>query len=189
MTVAVKKNLVSSKKYSVKCPYPMNAEYITYHNTAMDAPAVNEISYMIGNNSATGYHFAVDDKEVVQGIPTDRNAFACGDGSQGKGNRKSISVEVCYSKSGGAKYAKAEALAAKFIAQLLHERKWGTDRVKPHQLWSGKNCPHRILNEKRWDKVSRQSRKSLMHWAVKRLTNPRQKLLKVTRCKEILEQK
>lgn len=109
---------------------------------------------MIGNTSSTSFHFAVDDKEVVQGIPTDRNAFHCGDGNgANSGNRTSIGVEVCYSKSGGAKYKAAEKLAIKFIAQLLKERGWGVDRVRKHQDWSGKYCPHRVLAEGRWESV------------------------------------
>ncbi|ARC71981.1 N-acetylmuramoyl-L-alanine amidase [Bacillus licheniformis] len=152
MAISVTKNLVASSKYSVKCPYSMDAKYITFHNTANDASAANEIAYMIRNNNQVSYHFAVDDKEVVQGIPTNRNAWHCGDGN-GPGNRSSIGVEVCYSKSGGAKYKAAEKLAIKFIAQLLKERGWGVDRVKKHQDWSGKYCPHRVLDEGRWDAV------------------------------------
>ncbi|WHX85768.1 N-acetylmuramoyl-L-alanine amidase [Bacillus paralicheniformis] len=152
MAISVKKNLVASSKYSVKCPYSMDAKYITFHNTANDASAANEIAYMIRNNNEVSYHFAVDDKEVVQGIPTNRNAWHCGD-RNGPGNRSSIGVEVCYSKSGGAKYKAAEKLAIKFIAQLLKERGWGVDRVKKHHDWSGKYCPHRVLDEGRWDAV------------------------------------
>ncbi|WP_439024377.1 N-acetylmuramoyl-L-alanine amidase [Bacillus halotolerans] len=154
MAISVRKNLVASSKYSVKCPYSMDAKYITFHNTANDASADAEIRYMIGNTSSTSYHFAVDDKEVVQGLPTDRNAWHCGDGSSmNSGNRTSIGVEVCYSKSGGAKYKAAEKLAIKFIAQLLKERGWGVDRVRKHQDWSGKYCPHRVLAEGRWESV------------------------------------
>ncbi|MED4843871.1 N-acetylmuramoyl-L-alanine amidase [Bacillus atrophaeus] len=153
MTVSVKKNLVSEEKYKLKCPNHMDAEYITIHNTYNDACAANEVSYMIGNTSSTSFHFAVDDKEVRQGIPTDRNAWHTGDGKNGTGNRKSIGVEICYSKSGGAKYRAAEKLAIKFVAQLLKERGWGVDRVRKHQDWNGKYCPHRILSEGRWDEV------------------------------------
>ncbi|MEC0685651.1 peptidoglycan-binding protein, partial [Bacillus haynesii] len=35
----------------------------------------------------------------------------------------------------------------------LKERGWGVDRVKKHQDWSGKYCPHRVLDEGRWDAV------------------------------------
>ncbi|MCO4849704.1 N-acetylmuramoyl-L-alanine amidase [Bacillus vallismortis] len=153
MTITVKKNLVSKSKYGLKCSNPMTAEYITIHNTANDASAANEISYMIGNTSSTSFHFAVDDKEVRQGIPTDRNAWHTGDGTNGTGNRKSIGVEICYSKSGGPKYKAAEQLAIKFVAQLLKERGWGIDRVRKHQDWNGKYCPHRILSEGRWEQV------------------------------------
>lgn len=48
---------------------------------------------------------------------------------------------------------KQKALAIKFIAQLLKERGWGVERVKKHQEWSGKYCPHRVLDEGRWDEV------------------------------------
>lgn len=153
MTITVKKNLVSEAKYALKCPNHMDAEYITIHNTANDASAANEISYMIGNTSSTSFHFAVDDKEVIQGLPLNRNAWHTGDGTNGTGNRKSIGVEICYSKSGGAKYYAAEKLAIKFVAQLLKERGWGIDRVRKHQDWNGKYCPHRILSGGRWDEV------------------------------------
>ncbi|MCY8952018.1 peptidoglycan-binding protein [Bacillus atrophaeus] len=161
MTITVKKNLVSKSKYKLKCPNAMTAEYITIHNTANDAPAANEISYMINNTSSTSFHFAVDDKEVRQGIPTNRNAWHTGDGTNGPGNRKSIGVEICYSKSGGAKYKAAEKRAIKFVAQLLKERGWGVDRVRKHQDWNGKYCPHRILSEGRWDEVKAAIEKEL----------------------------
>lgn len=141
------KNLVSESKYSVKCPYAMTPEFVVVHNTANDASAQNEVKYMISNNNQVSFHFAVDDKEIVQGLPLDRNAWACGDGANGKGNRKGIQVEICYSKSGGARFENAEKNAAKFIAQLLKERGWGVDKVKKHQDFSNKYCPHRTLDK------------------------------------------
>lgn len=141
------KNLVSESKYSVKCPYSMTPEFIVVHNTANDATAANEVKYMISNNNQVSFHFAVDDKEVVQGLPLDRNAWACGDGANGKGNRKGIQIEICYSKSGGVRFENAEKNAAKFIAQLLKERGWGVDKVKKHQDFSNKYCPHRTLDK------------------------------------------
>lgn len=158
--VAIKQNLVSSSKDSIKCPYSMNAEFITIHNTANDASAKNEILYMISNNNQVSYHFAVDDIEVIQGLPLNRNAWHCGDG-QGNGNRKSIGIEICYSKSGGARYIKAEENAVQLTAQLLYERKWGIERVKKHQDWNGKYCPHRILDEGRWKSFLNRVQKAL----------------------------
>lgn len=123
----------------------MNAEFFVVHNTANDATARNEIAYMIRNDNKVSYHYAIDDKEIVQGIPENRNAWHAGDGN-GQGNRKGIGIEICYSKSGGSKFIAAEKLAAKFIAFKLNEKNWGIDRVKKHQDFSGKYCPHRTLD-------------------------------------------
>lgn len=135
-----------TSKYSIKCPYEMNPEYITVHNTYNDASAMSEISYMLGNGLKTSFHAAVDDYRVVTGIPFNRNAFHAGDGRNGTGNRKSIGIEICYSKSGGERFINAEKLAAEYIAMLLRQFGWGIDRVKKHQDWSGKYCPHRTLD-------------------------------------------
>lgn len=146
----VKQNLVATENYVIKCPYNMTAEWIVVHNTANDASAQNEVAYMISNQNQVSFHYAIDDQEVVQGIPTHRNAWACGDGASGNGNRKGIQVEICYSKSGGGRFDQAEKNAAHFIANLLRERGWGIDRVKKHQDFSNKYCPHRTL-DKGWN--------------------------------------
>lgn len=142
--VRVRQDLVSSSKYSIKCPYSMTPSYITVHNTANDASAANEVAYMKRNNNKVSFHIAFDDKEGVQGIPFNRNAWHAGDGG-GNGNRKSIGVEICYSKSGGSRFDAAERNAAEWIASELKRRGWGLDRVKRHYDWSGKNCPHRTM--------------------------------------------
>ena len=146
----IKQNLVASENYSVKCPHSMTAEFIVVHNTANDATAENEVAYMIRNKNQVSFHYAVDDQEVVQGIPITRNAWACGDGANGKGNRKGIQVEICYSKSGGTRFDQAEKNAAHFIATLLRERGWGIEKVKKHQDFRNKYCPHRTL-DKGWN--------------------------------------
>lgn len=144
--ITPRQKLVDVAKWNIKCPYPMTPTRIVVHNTANDASAENEIAYMIRNNDETSYHFAIDDKEVVQGIPLDRCSWQAGDGANGIGNREGISLEICYSLSGGDRFIKAEKLAAQFIAQLLNERKWGIDKVTKHQDYSGKYCPHRTLD-------------------------------------------
>lgn len=74
----IRQKLVDPSKYDIKCPYKMTPTRIVVHNTYNDASANNEISYMISNNNYTSFHFAVDDKEVVQGIPLDRNTWNAG---------------------------------------------------------------------------------------------------------------
>ena len=143
--VKIIENLVSKEKYKLKCPYKMTPEFIIVHNTANDASAKNEVLYMIENDSSTGFHFAVDDKDIIQGIPLDRNSFNAGDGLKGKGNRKGIAIEICYSKSGGERFNKAEDNAVELIRYLLNKYGWDKSHVTKHQDYSGKNCPHRTL--------------------------------------------
>lgn len=149
--VPIRKNLVASNKYSIKCPYEMKPTRIVVHNTANDASAANEIAYMIRNNNEVSFHYAVDDKEIVQGVPENRNTWNAGDGGNGKGNREGISIEICYSKSGGSRFTKAQANTAEFVAYLLKQYGWGIDKVTKHQDYNGKYCPHRTLDQG-WDK-------------------------------------
>lgn len=145
------KNLVSTNKYNIKCPYAMTPTRIVVHNTANDAPARNEISYMISNNQEVSFHYAVDNIEAVQGIPENRNAWHCGDGATGKGNREGIAIEICYSKSGGDRFIQAEKNAVDLIVSILKRYNWGVDRVTKHQDYNGKYCPHRTL-DMGWDR-------------------------------------
>ena len=140
------KMLVPQSKYSIKCPYEMTPQGICIHNTANDASAMSEISYMLGNNNKTSFHAAVDNERVVTGLPFNRNAWHSGDGGNGKGNRTQIAIEICYSKSGGERFEEAENLAACYIAYLLKQYGWGIEKVSKHQDYSNKYCPHRTLD-------------------------------------------
>jgi N-acetylmuramoyl-L-alanine amidase len=149
MSYKVRQLWLDPAKYHIKAPHAMKAKYITIHNTANDASAANEIAYMLRNSNATSYHVAIDDKEAIESIPFSRNAWHAGDGAYGKGNRESIGIEICYSKSGGKRYEEAEANAIEYTARALVQLGLPASAVKFHQEWSGKNCPHRILDEKR----------------------------------------
>ncbi len=142
------KMLVPESKYSIKCPHSMNPEFIIIHNTANDASAMAEISYMIGNNKKVSFHCAIDNYKIVQGVPFDRNTWNATDGGNGTGNRKGIALEICYSKSGGERFEEAQKLAAEYTAYLLKKYNWGIDKVKKHEdFYPAKGCPHRTLSE------------------------------------------
>lgn len=160
MSIQIKQMPLSPNKYSIKAPYKMQPQFITIHNTFNDAPALNEARYHNSNSNQVSFHYAVDDKEIIQVIPDNRNAWACGDG-QGNGNRKSISIEICYSKSGGAKYISAEENAVQLTAHLLNKYKLPVSAVKQHYHWSGKNCPHRIRANDSWDSFLHRVQKAL----------------------------
>jgi LysM repeat protein len=145
------KNFVEESKYNIKSPYPMTPTRIVVHNTANDASAQNEIAYMKRNNLEVSFHYAVDDIEVVQGLPENRNGWHASDGGNGKGNREGIAIEICYSKSGGDRFVRAEQNAVELIVDILKRYGWGIDKVTKHQDYCGKYCPHRTL-DMGWDR-------------------------------------
>lgn len=139
--------MVPASKYNIKCPYAMTPEGIAVHNTANKASAMAEGSYMVGNNNSVSFHYAIDDYRIVQCIEENRNAYHAGDGRNGRGNRKMISIEICHSTNpDAAVFDKAERLSAKFIAFKLKEKGWGIDKVYKHQDFSKKYCPHKTLD-------------------------------------------
>jgi len=187
MSYTFKQIFLPLSKYSIKAPYTMVPQYITVHNTANDAPAANEISYMISNNNQVSYHVAVDDKEVIQAIPFTRNAWHCGDGggntdpnAHKKGNRISIGVEICYSKSGGVRYGVAEENTVQYIAILLKQYGWDIERVKKHQDWNGKYCPHRILAEDRWNSFLKRIEEAMKPMEIQKPTEKDDDIMKFT---------
>ena len=154
MAYTFKQNLVSSSKYSIKCPYALTPQYIVIHDTANSAPATNEIKYMTTNNNQVSFHIAVDEKEAIQGLPLNRNSWSCGDGTNGNGNRKGISIEICRpTNSNRSLYDQAEENAVYVAARLLHKFGLGIDRLKRHYDFATnkKQCPNVIIREGRWD--------------------------------------
>lgn len=153
--VKVRQNLMNPSLYNWKSPYSMTPTRIVVHNTANDASADQEIRYMNKSQAEGGrqvsYHYAVDDIEAVQGLPENRNGWHAGDGGNGKGNREGIAIEICYSKSGGERFIKAEQNAVELIVDILKRYGWGIDKVTKHQDYSGKYCPHRTL-DMGWDR-------------------------------------
>lgn len=147
----IRKVELDKSKYNIKCPRYRNPKGIAVHNTANDAPAVNEVAYMQRNSDYVSFHAAIDDKEVIECLPFERSCFATGDGANGEGNINYLSFEICYSKSGGAKYNQAEENAVWYIAKVMNDYEFPMSELKKHQDFSGKNCPHRILEEKRWE--------------------------------------
>ena len=146
MSYTFKKNMVSTSKYNIKCPYAMDPIGFCVHNTYNNASAENEIKYMISNNNQVSYHYAVDEKHVIQGLPTNRNAWAAGDGSKGNGNRKYIHVEICRSTGDEYTFKQCERNCAEFLAKELKARGWTVKQVKKHQDFANKRCPHKTLD-------------------------------------------
>lgn len=124
----------------------------TAHNTGnrkRGANAKMHTEYVDHTSQYVSWHITIDDKEIIQELPLDEMAFHAGDGRNGPGNRTSIAVEICEHE--GIDWELAKENAAKFFHFLFVVGI--IDSVVPHQKWSGKYCPHRILDEG-WDKFT-----------------------------------
>lgn len=144
--VPIRYNLCDPSMYQYKCPFITEKDGIAVHNTGMPSPAGNEVSYMIRNTNQVSYHAAVDEKEIVVGVPFERNVWASGDG-WGAGNFHKIQIEICRSTHENEElFRQAEKNAAEWIAHLLLENSWGLNRVFKHQDFDGKYCPHKTLD-------------------------------------------
>lgn len=127
---------------------PMRPQWITIHETANEAPSANaemhrRFVHAGGGAEGVSFHFVVDDREVIQLLPTIEVAWHAGDGANGPGNRTSIAIELCV--SAGSDWEKTQEHAAELVAALCHALDFGAERVVPHQRWSGKQCPRRLL--------------------------------------------
>lgn len=144
--VPIRQKLCDPSMYYLKCPFTTNKEFVVMHNTANSASADNEVSYMIRNGNEISFHAAVDDKEIVQGVPFLRNVWASGDG-HGNGNMHGYHIEICYSTHPDESlFKKAEMNGAEYAAYILTSNGWGIDRLKKHQDFDGKYCPHKTLD-------------------------------------------
>lgn len=117
---------------------------VTLHSTANPrSTAQNERDWLDNpsNKREASWHFVVDEKQIVQALPTTETSMHCGNF---QGNRYSISVEICES---GDRAVTLEN-ASEFVAFILKTNNLKLSDIKLHHDWSGKNCP-RILVDKR----------------------------------------
>ena len=143
----IKKVDLPKEKYPIKAPYTLEPKGICIHNTYNDATAQQEVYYMQSNDSYTSFHFAVDHNEVVQGLPLNRNAWHAGDGTKlDSANRNLIAIEICFSKSGGERFDKAEKQTARLVAYLCKKYSWSIDKITKHSDYNKATaCPHRTM--------------------------------------------
>ncbi|WP_275092339.1 N-acetylmuramoyl-L-alanine amidase family protein [Shimazuella soli] len=96
-----------------------------------------------GNSRTASWHFTCDDHQIIQHIPENEVSWRAGDGRNGTGNRQSLSLEICVNQDGN--YEKAKENAIWLIQYLMRKHNISIERVVPHKIWSGKDCPHKLL--------------------------------------------
>ena len=130
-------------------------KYIVVHETSNyrnGAGAENHATFLKSNNtSATSWHYTVDDKEIYHHIPDNEIANHAGNAT---GNKYGIGIELCVNEDGD--FEKTCENAAKLIAYLLKEYNLKIDDVKTHQDFSGKDCPHLILQNNKLKELKNQ---------------------------------
>jgi len=119
---------------------------ITNHNTGNSAPTAGDELHAKwlqnvenADEQYVSVHLFVDQDSITQTVPLNEVCYHAGDGS-GNGNRKTISIEICEN----ANVLKAEDNAKKLNAALLLT--YPNLKIYKHQDWSGKYCPHMILD-------------------------------------------
>ncbi len=154
----VKVDLISKDLYSYKCPYVMTPKTVVIHNAGTKNGTASNLNKALHNTKEyKSWHFSVDDKEVVESLPLNRNAFATGDGGYGIGNRTGIQIEIAKDMDTDTEkeWQKARSNGAKLAAILLKKYNWDISHVSKHQDYkmtdgTYKYCPHKILDEG-WD--------------------------------------
>ena len=126
----------------------LEPKHITIHNTANEkSTAQNERDWLTNpsNNITASWHIVVDEREAIEAIPLNEIACHAGDGN-GQGNTASIGIEICESGN----YEKTLENAVELVAQMLHERNWGIDKLRRHYDWSKKICPRLMYDNGKW---------------------------------------
>lgn len=123
-------------------------KYIVLHETdnfEKGVGAKNHAHYLKYNNdSATSWHYTVDDHEIYHHIPDDEVAHHAKDDV---GNTYGIGIELCVNQDGD--FEATFENGAKLVAYLLKSYHLDLDSLKTHHDFSGKDCPQSILKNNR----------------------------------------
>lgn len=154
--VGIVVDLIDKSLYPYKCPYLMEKpQAIIIHNAATPNGTAKALNRALHNSKEyKSWHFSVDDKDIIQSLPLNRNAFATGDGAYGLGNRTGIHIEIAKDNDNDSQdeWKKARDNGAKLASELLFKYGLSIDNLKKHQDYkmtngSYKYCPHKILDE------------------------------------------
>lgn len=161
----MKIQLLSEEQLQHKAPFEMNPFFITIHEVNSSLGAKSVADYISRDRGSEAYHVLVDDKEEIQIISFNRNAWHAGDGN-GPGNRSSIAIGICRALDHKTnKYDLAVKRTSKVIARIIHQYGISIDNVKTHNDWSGEDCPHRLIAEERLGQLITDTKKEVKKYA------------------------
>jgi len=132
---------------NVRTDIPMTSQCsITVHNTANNAPSANDEMHHDyfkqlekDDDLYVGAMIFVAEDSITQILPLDEVVYHT---SNSESWYTSISIEICENGN----YEKAEENAIALIAYLMNKLNIKLDKLVTHQFWTGKYCPHIILD-------------------------------------------
>lgn len=130
-------------------------KFITIHNTdntSRGADARAHARYVKGSDARkrkVSWHYTVDDKRSIKHLPVNEKGWHAG---SGKGNKKSIGIEICMND--GIDQEASNRRAATLAAILMYDLDIPLEKVVTHKHWTGKNCPRLLLRD--WDSFKQQ---------------------------------
>lgn len=128
--------------------------YITIHETDnrhLESGASAHSNFLSGNNTdITGWHYTVDDHEIIHHIPDNEIAWNAGDNrSIDGGNMNGIGIEMCVNVDND--YEKTLKNTACLVVGLMNEYDLTPKDLRFHKDFMDKVCPHRLMSEGRLD--------------------------------------
>jgi N-acetylmuramoyl-L-alanine amidase CwlA len=121
---------------------------VTIHNVGNNSRGANadanaRYQKNSANDAANGWHFTVDEKEIVRSIPEDEIAEHSG---KRLGNDTTVGIEICDNVDGNALEATNNGawLAAKLLKDRGISKAVWKQNIFQHNDWTGKDCPAQI---------------------------------------------
>ncbi len=124
----------------------MKPRFITMHNTENpSADAMQHARALCNGALRCNWHYTVDPYVTMQHIPLNETGRHADRG--GPGDMYSIGIEMCEKR--GQSIVKTFDRAAKLAAYTMYAYNIPLRNVVPHYYWTGKRCPHLLLDNGR----------------------------------------
>jgi len=154
MSIEIIQDLIPAGSLGSASPL-IRMDGVTIHDSGSRQPGTNArwlaryLKSADARKREASWHFAVDDHEIIQSIPIEKEAWHCGNS---RGNQATLSIEICVNSDGD--IVAATSKAAELCAYLLRDAGLPVEgHVFQHHDWSRKNCPEQLRagNPYPWD--------------------------------------
>ncbi len=129
-------------------------KYITIHETDNRSTSAGAAAHgsLLAENEAeiTSWHYTVDDSTIIHHVPDNEVAWNAGDNrTKNGGNINGIGIEMCVNLTND--FEQTLRNTAQLAAELMIAYDLDMDRIRFHEDFMNKECPHRLISEGRTD--------------------------------------